>query len=164
MFNKICHKSAELLFCDHSVHNTFRQTSNIKRTKSKYLNVSRLILHKSLPNPLKPGGYVEKEYVVGAAPTGDVSTTFEWSTIVLPSKVCLMLEVWRYMYTYVCTMHTDIHTCVLGWQANFTHSVIFLNSSNPHAHVSHLVSRLYFTGVTAAQLHCQSNMNVMQII
>ena len=33
----------------------YRQTSNIWRTKSKHLNVSRLVLQFSLPNPLKPG-------------------------------------------------------------------------------------------------------------
>ena len=33
----------------------YRQFSNIRRTESPYLNVSRLILQLSLPNPLKPG-------------------------------------------------------------------------------------------------------------
>ena len=33
----------------------YRQTSNISRTKSQNLNVSRLVLQLSLPNPLKPG-------------------------------------------------------------------------------------------------------------
>ena len=37
--------------------------------------------------------------VVGAAPTGDAATTSEWSTIPLPTKVCLILEVWRYATT-----------------------------------------------------------------
>ena len=40
---------------------------------------------------------VENEDVVGAAPTGDAPTTSEWSTIVLPTKVRLILEVWRYI-------------------------------------------------------------------
>ena len=39
---------------------------------------------------------VENEDVVGAAPTGDAPTTSEWSTILLPSKVRLILETWRY--------------------------------------------------------------------
>ena len=35
---------------------------------------------------------VENEDVVGAAPTGDAPTTSEWSTIVLPTKVRLILD------------------------------------------------------------------------
>ena len=38
--------------------------------------------------------YIENEDVVGAAPTGDAPTTSEWSTILLPTKVQLILEVW----------------------------------------------------------------------
>ena len=40
---------------------------------------------------------VENEDVVGAAPTGDAPSTSEWSTILLPTKVRLILEVWRYI-------------------------------------------------------------------
>ena len=40
---------------------------------------------------------VENEDVVGAAPTGDAPTTSEWSTIFFPTKVCLILEVLRYI-------------------------------------------------------------------
>ena len=39
---------------------------------------------------------VENEDVVGAAQIGDAPTTSEWSTILLPTKVRLVLEVWRY--------------------------------------------------------------------
>ena len=34
---------------------TYRKISNIRRTKSQTLNVSRLVLQLSLPNPMKPG-------------------------------------------------------------------------------------------------------------
>ena len=37
----------------------------------------------------------ENEDVVGAAPTGAAPTTSEWSTISLPTQVCLILETWR---------------------------------------------------------------------
>ena len=40
--------------------------------------------------------WVENEDVVGAAPTGDAPTTSELSTILLPTKVRLILEVLRY--------------------------------------------------------------------
>ena len=39
---------------------------------------------------------VKNEDVVGAALIGDAPTTFEWSTILLPIKVQLIFEVWRY--------------------------------------------------------------------
>ena len=71
----------------------YRNVSNIRRTKSQHLNVSRLVLQLSLPNRLKPG--VENEDVVGAAPTGDAPTISELSTILLPTKVRLILETWR---------------------------------------------------------------------
>ena len=48
---------------------------------------------------------VENEDVVGAAPTGDAPTTSEWSTILLPTKVHLILEVWQYM----------LSLCHYGW-------------------------------------------------
>ena len=34
---------------------TYRKTPCISRTKSQNLNISRLVLQFSLPNPLKPG-------------------------------------------------------------------------------------------------------------
>ena len=36
-------------------HRAYRKISNISRTKSPDLNVSRLVLQLSLPNPMKPG-------------------------------------------------------------------------------------------------------------
>ena len=39
---------------------------------------------------------VENEDVVGAAPTGDAPTTSELSTMLLPTKVRLIIEVFRY--------------------------------------------------------------------
>ena len=38
---------------------------------------------------------VDNEDVAGAAPTGDAPTTSELSTILLPTKVRLILETWR---------------------------------------------------------------------
>ena len=39
--------------------------------------------------------WVENEDVVGSAPTGDAPSTSELSTILLATKVRLMLEIWR---------------------------------------------------------------------
>ena len=74
----------------------YRKISNIRRTISPNLNVSRLVLQLSLRNPVKPGVKVENEDVVGAAPTGAAPTTSEWSTILVPTKVRVILETWRY--------------------------------------------------------------------
>ena len=72
---------------------TCRKISNTRCTKSKSLNDSRIVLQLSQPNPLKPGvEKVEKEDVDGAAPTGATPTTFERSTMYLPTKVRLILE------------------------------------------------------------------------
>ena len=49
-----------------SPHSGCRQTSNIKGTKSKNLNVSRILLSLPVPNPLKPGvksSMVNKNYI-----------------------------------------------------------------------------------------------------
>ena len=51
------------------------------RTKSPNLNVSPLVLNLSLPNPMKPG------------------VKNEWSTILLPTKVRLTLEVYGTLET-----------------------------------------------------------------
>ena len=55
--------------------------------------------------------YVDNEDVVGAAPTGDAPTTSEWSTIALPTKVCLILEILRYVPTQPSgSTNTAMHT------------------------------------------------------
>ena len=41
---------------------------------------------------------VENTDVVGAAPTGDSPTTSEWSTILPPTKVRLILDIWWYIF------------------------------------------------------------------
>ena len=46
---------------------------------------------------LEARSQVENEDVVGAASTGDAPTTSEWSTILLPTKVRLILEVLQYV-------------------------------------------------------------------
>ena len=61
----------------------YRKISNIRRTKSPNLNVSRLVLQLSLPIPMKPGV---------KTPKGDAPTTSGWSIILLPTKVRLILE------------------------------------------------------------------------
>ena len=77
---------------DYSNKNNDRQTYSIRRTNSQNLNAFRLVLHLSLPNPLKP---VDKEDIFGAAPTGDTPTTSDW----LPTNVRFILKVWRCITT-----------------------------------------------------------------
>ena len=57
---------------------------------------------------------VKNEDVVGTAPTGDVPTTSEWSTILLPTKVRLTLDVWKDVHhqSSLCQQHLQIHNIV----------------------------------------------------
>ena len=78
----------------------YRQTSNIRRVKSQNLNMSRLAV--AFAQPIEARCHVENEDMVGAATTGA-----EWSTRLLPTKVRLILKVWRYMFRYIY-VHIDI--------------------------------------------------------
>ena len=62
-----------------ATYHIYRKISNIKRTKSQNLNVSRLVLQMSKPIYWSK---IENEDVVGVAPT-----------ILLPIKVRLILEI-----------------------------------------------------------------------
>ena len=73
----------------------YHKIPSISRIKSPNLNVSSLLLQWLLSNPLKLGVKFKNEDVVGAGPTGDAPTTSELSTILLPTKVRLILEVLR---------------------------------------------------------------------
>ena len=79
----------------------YDKSSSIRRTQSKNLYVSRLVLHAVVfAQFIEARCEVENEdiHVVGAAPTGDdAPITPEWSAIVLPIKVRLIWEVWRYI-------------------------------------------------------------------
>ena len=69
----------------------YRQTSNTSRTKSQNLYGSRLVLGLSLRNPLS------REWRCSwSSATGDDPTSSECSTTLLPTKVRLILEIWRY--------------------------------------------------------------------
>ena len=75
----------------------YRQTSNKSHTKSQNLDISRLVLQMSFPNPLKPGVKWIMKMLFGAAPTGDAPGTSEWSTISLPTKLHLIFDALRYL-------------------------------------------------------------------
>ena len=61
------------------------------RTKYQNLIISRLVLQLSLP--------IEAIKIedVGAEPTACAPTTSKWSTMLLPTKVRLILVVWYYV-------------------------------------------------------------------
>ena len=119
----------------------YRQISNIRRNYYQNLNVFRLVWKLPLPNLLKPG-------VNGAAPTGDAPTTAEWSTILLPTKVPLILEVWRYIsvkifISSVCFEHAAHYGDVfhVGTFSNFTDRYIVHISFWPD--IKEIIKRLY---------------------
>ena len=66
------------------------------------LNVSRLVLQLSLPNPLRAGD--KWKWRCSWSTTGVAPTTSKWSTILLPTKVQLMSEVWQY-FTFWLTYY-----------------------------------------------------------
>ena len=86
----------------------YRPISNIRHSKSQHLNVSHLVFQLPLPNPLMPGVEIENEDVVGAAPTGDAPSTSEWSTILFPNKVHLILDVWLYIKIFLSKCSPEI--------------------------------------------------------
>ena len=73
----------------------YRQIANIRRTDSQNLTVSLLHLQLSSDQSIETRCQIENEDVVGAAPSGDAPTTSEWSAILLPTQVRLILEVRR---------------------------------------------------------------------
>ena len=73
---------------------TYCQTSNTRCTKSQkcFWSCFTVVFAQSI----EARCWVENEDVIGGAPTGDAPTTSERSTILLPIKVHLMLEVLQY--------------------------------------------------------------------
>ena len=90
------------IITDDSARTWLVSTFNIKRTKSQKLNICRLEV--VLPYSLKPGlsrewecswSSVKNAYVVGTASTSGAPITSDWSTILLPTKMQLILKGWR---------------------------------------------------------------------
>ena len=80
---------------------------------------------------------IENEDVAGAAPTGEASTTSKWSTILLPTQVRLIIEVWHCLFWMEETCyheHVIVHwqqdiskcqlwaNCFMIWNALWTHN------------------------------------------
>ena len=54
---------------------------------------------------------VEHEDVFGTVLTGDAPTTSEWSTILLPTKMSFILEVWQYKKISLAWHFSNAETC-----------------------------------------------------
>ena len=68
--------------------------------------------------PLEARCQVENEDVVGAAPTGGASTKSEWSTILLPTNVRLILDQWnRKRIGYISIQENAFENVVLEMAA-----------------------------------------------
>ena len=70
--------------------------SNISRTDTKLKWFSSRLAF-DFAQSIEAMCYVENEDVLWAAPTGDAPITSRWSKSLLPTKVCLMLDVLRYV-------------------------------------------------------------------
>ena len=92
----------------------YRQFSNIRRTQSQKINVSRLVLQLSLPNPLKPG-VVSWEWRCSWSSVDRRCSNYIWVIvrwfandfhswlrlkILLPTKVRLILGTLRYIHEW----------------------------------------------------------------
>ena len=75
----------------------YRQTSGYKVHQIQKLECFLSRLGVVFAQSIEVRCWVENEDVVGAVLTGDAPTTSEWSTILLPTKEQLILEVWQYV-------------------------------------------------------------------
>ena len=98
------------------------------------LKVSCLVLQLSFCNILKPGIKGGNEDVVGAAPTGAAQTTSEWSTILLPTKARLILEVWQQVHYKLLACHClklpnwiSLNSMWLKWMKSYKNTSIHLS-------------------------------------
>ena len=97
--------------------NKYRKISNIWRKKITKFKCSSPHLAVVLAQAIDARHWVENEDVVGAAPTGDAPTTFEWSTNLSPPKVRIILENIRW-YTIYDTYNKKIsgsNRCGTPW-------------------------------------------------
>ena len=95
---------------------------------------------------------VENEDVVGAAPTGNAPTTSELSTILLPNKVLLILEIWWFIgFTpYVClSIRLSVpHGCQLCGSLHVSWIIFICGTNTTH---EGMMCHIPFPGRTIGQ-------------
>ena len=90
--NRLGARRISVTYDDGNPINDYRQAFGMSRTKSQNLNVSRLVLKLSLPNPLKPC----REWRCSWSSADNAPSICEWSTISLPTNIGLILQAWWY--------------------------------------------------------------------
>ena len=107
----------------------YGQTSSMKRTKSQYLNVSRLVLQLSLLNPLKSGVRSRMKMLLEQHRQAMLPlTTSWWSTRLFYTKLRLTLEVWQRYHTVIAHILMLSEACSLKLQGEISN----LYRQNPH--------------------------------
>ena len=96
----------------------YRQVSNIRRTKSQHSQDSRTVLRLSLPNPLKPDLKSRMKMYLEQRRS-------EWSTILLPTEVRLILEILRYLIFIYAYSSGSFH-----WLWGNIHDLLVTNEVN----------------------------------
>ena len=91
----ITHMKNFVVLCLVWLHHSYRKTSSINRTKSQNINVSCLLLHWSLSNPLKPCVKLRMKMCLRCPNYISVINNL------FPTKVQLMFEVLRYYFLHV---------------------------------------------------------------
>ena len=100
--------------------NTYHQFSNTRHHKSQNFNISHLVLQLSLCNILKPGVKSRNEDVVGAMLTGDASTTYEWSTILLPTEAQIIEVLQHYNNVIMSVMAFQITSLTIFYSTIYS--------------------------------------------
>ena len=102
IFTDGLHVKTQMIFIRLHILHMISTVKPLISDQTQHLNVSRLVLQLSLPNPLKPG--FENEDVVGAAQKGDAPTTSDWPTMLLHTNVRLILGVrWHALLCVLAT-------------------------------------------------------------
>ena len=122
----------------------YRQVSNIRRTKSQHLKDSRTVLRLSLPNPLKAD--VKSRMKMWSEQGRQAMLQLHPSDrqIVLPTKVRLVLEILRYVFT---TSHINLHLWKMPYSFSFNWIMQeFKQSASSFIHFYWLRKRSYLSG------------------
>ena len=81
-----------------ALYGMYRATSNTSRTKSQ--NIMFLLSSCSSLGPIHGSWVLSREWRCSWSSADTAPTTPGWSTIILPTKVWLILEIWLYIQIY----------------------------------------------------------------
>ena len=111
------------------------------------------------PESLETISQVENEDVVGAAPTGDAPTTSEWSTILLPTNVRLILEILQYILLGHCLTLLAEYERVSEWLS----LTAFLGQSTEYGTLNKIYLYVNKTSKNISEWNCNESLWEFQL-